>query len=302
MKLPTDITQTESIQESWNKVEPSVSRMGFDYGVYCYINADRSAIGGIVTKNAIGWGKHHTFNGYGKYDPIGRLVHKKEKFTWNFKNEENKISKKLLSERKEYGMKCGITVPIINKYGTLISWISLAVNSSDRHFNGLIYTPDFSENVYNIHIKTSAYTLSRVTGIEFNICYAMVLSQYTTRIQSISEKTGFLVCDLQRLFSRLYLSYNKYDLSYLDAQQAAGLNVKGLHDCLKADDVLKYKFSKRQRECIELLKKGLTAKQAARILGISPRTYEWYISDLKQRLNCSNQRELIFNLSQVIID
>jgi len=297
MKAPTDITQTDSIRESWNKMESSVSRMGFDYGVYCYTNSDRNMVGIIATRNAVAWGRHHAANGYGQYDPIAQVMQKKELFIWDFKGEKNKITRKLLNERKDYGMKFGVTVPVLNKHGVLTSWISLSINNSENKLNTLMKAPGFIEHVYDMHIKTAAHTLSKVNGIEFNLCHAVVLSQYINKVEGIAEKTGFLVCDLQKLFSRLYLSYNNFDFSYLDAQQAAGLNVKGLNDYLKANGVLKCKFSKRERDCVELIKKGLTAKQAARVLGISHRTYEWYTNEIRQKLNCTNQRELVFKLS-----
>jgi len=53
------------------------------------------------------------------------------------------------------------------------------------------------------------------------------------------------------------------------------------------------KISARERECLNLLIRGMTAKEIARSLALSPRTVEFYIENLKKKFNCSNRIELI---------
>lgn len=52
-------------------------------------------------------------------------------------------------------------------------------------------------------------------------------------------------------------------------------------------------LSHRERECVRYLSHGLTAKQIARVLKLSPRTVEFYIENAKKKLVCHNRIELI---------
>lgn len=57
-------------------------------------------------------------------------------------------------------------------------------------------------------------------------------------------------------------------------------------------------LSKRQIECIYYLIKGKTMKQIAKILSLSPRTIEFYISGVRKKLNCNSRAELIEQMLQ----
>ena len=53
-------------------------------------------------------------------------------------------------------------------------------------------------------------------------------------------------------------------------------------------------LSKRETECMRYLCKGLTTKQIARQLKISPKTVETYIERAKIKYNCRNKAELMW--------
>lgn len=53
------------------------------------------------------------------------------------------------------------------------------------------------------------------------------------------------------------------------------------------------KVTKREKECLDYLMKGLTAKHIARKLNLSPRTIEFYIENMKKKFDCSNRTQLI---------
>ena len=53
------------------------------------------------------------------------------------------------------------------------------------------------------------------------------------------------------------------------------------------------KISIRQSECLFLLLRGKSAQAIADILGLSLRTVEGYINEMKIKLNCANKSELI---------
>lgn len=52
-------------------------------------------------------------------------------------------------------------------------------------------------------------------------------------------------------------------------------------------------LSKRQSECLHYLIHGMTIKQIAKILGLSPRTVESYLENLKVKFNCHTKFDLI---------
>jgi DNA-binding CsgD family transcriptional regulator len=53
------------------------------------------------------------------------------------------------------------------------------------------------------------------------------------------------------------------------------------------------KLTKRERECIELLANGHTAKQIAAQLDLSPRTIEHYLENAMNKVNVSTRTELV---------
>lgn len=52
-------------------------------------------------------------------------------------------------------------------------------------------------------------------------------------------------------------------------------------------------LTKRESECLYLLAKGLKTKEIARQIKLSPRTVEFYIDNMKKKLNCANRIELM---------
>ena len=60
-----------------------------------------------------------------------------------------------------------------------------------------------------------------------------------------------------------------------------------------SDDVSSLNLTNRKVECLYYLVKGMTQKQIASHLHLSPKTIEHYIEQLKQQLNCDSRYELI---------
>lgn len=59
------------------------------------------------------------------------------------------------------------------------------------------------------------------------------------------------------------------------------------------NDKLNINISKRERQCLYHLVRGMTAKEIARILNLSPRTIEFYIENMKKKFSCVNRIDLI---------
>ena len=53
------------------------------------------------------------------------------------------------------------------------------------------------------------------------------------------------------------------------------------------------KLSKRQNECLYFLATGMTIKEIARTMALSPRTIEHYLEAIKIKLNCKSRSELV---------
>ena len=52
-------------------------------------------------------------------------------------------------------------------------------------------------------------------------------------------------------------------------------------------------FTRREAECMLLLIHGKTIKEAAKIIGLSYRTVEFYLKNMKIKLNCNSRSQLI---------
>ena len=52
-------------------------------------------------------------------------------------------------------------------------------------------------------------------------------------------------------------------------------------------------FSKREAECMVYLLKGKSIKAVAKRLNLSPRTVEYYIENMKKKLDCKTKFDLI---------
>jgi len=57
-------------------------------------------------------------------------------------------------------------------------------------------------------------------------------------------------------------------------------------------------LSQRERECVNYMAKGYTAKKIAKELNISNRTVEAYLDNVKRKLRCQNRAELIYKIFQ----
>lgn len=61
----------------------------------------------------------------------------------------------------------------------------------------------------------------------------------------------------------------------------------------KKTKYLDIKLSKRQSECLYYLLRGKSAVAIAKILKLSPKTVEYYIDEIKNKMRCRNKAELI---------
>lgn len=60
------------------------------------------------------------------------------------------------------------------------------------------------------------------------------------------------------------------------------------------------RLSQRQIQCAEYLLNGRTAKETGELLGLSVRTVEYYLGNIKSKLECKNKTELIVKLIRLL--
>ncbi len=60
-------------------------------------------------------------------------------------------------------------------------------------------------------------------------------------------------------------------------------------------------FSKREAECVEHIVQNKTFKEAALKMNLSPRTVEFYVNNVKRKVNCTSSHELVSLLNQYSI-
>lgn len=58
-------------------------------------------------------------------------------------------------------------------------------------------------------------------------------------------------------------------------------------------DDIRYHISVREKQCIDLLLAGYSMKVSANILNISYRTIEYYLSNVRLKLNCPNKCSIV---------
>ena len=73
------------------------------------------------------------------------------------------------------------------------------------------------------------------------------------------------------------------------------------HICHKENFKLSNKcVSKREKECLYYLIRGMTAKEIGRALNLSPRTIEFYIENMKKKFSCHNRIDLIAKAYDIV--
>ncbi|MCK4869508.1 MAG: helix-turn-helix transcriptional regulator [Gammaproteobacteria bacterium] len=53
------------------------------------------------------------------------------------------------------------------------------------------------------------------------------------------------------------------------------------------------KFSRREAECMVMFLQGMTMRDTAQALDLSPRTVEFYVKNMRQKVGCRTKSELI---------
>lgn len=118
---------------------------------------------------------------------------------------------------------------------------------------------------------------------------AGIINIYLTKLDFLKkfthyfrEKAATLINSAEK--SKITLPFHEGKLNFIE---------KNVNDDFKL-------LSNRQIECCTLLLSGKTSKEIAKLLGLSTRTVEHYLSNIKIKLQCSNKAELIAKLIRLL--
>ncbi len=56
---------------------------------------------------------------------------------------------------------------------------------------------------------------------------------------------------------------------------------------------LKARFTHRESQCMALISRGCSNRQAAQVMALSPRTVEFYVKNMRSKFECSSKAQLI---------
>lgn len=101
----------------------------------------------------------------------------------------------------------------------------------------------------------------------------------------VNDIEHFANYDLSKNSSSLEFAENGSNRSVIIKKQINSSDLLGAHKILG--------LSKRESECAYYLTRGMTMKLIAKTMGLSPRTIEFYIENIKDKLNCNSRSELI---------
>lgn len=124
--------------------------------------------------------------------------------------------------------------------------------------------------------------------------------RYLSNLFSIEKFLNLFLLKAGKLISGAYK--NRVVIPEPDDINLYTGNVGAVYDQFHIDNnLLVYNsnipFSQRESECIYLMLLGKTTKETARKLGISPRTVETHINNIKAKLNCISRSQILSLIS-----
>jgi DNA-binding CsgD family transcriptional regulator len=123
------------------------------------------------------------------------------------------------------------------------------------------------------------------TFVEHHICFKeRVMRSFLSHKTPLRSRQGKII----GLFGLSFM---------LDENQSPNLATQNIQT--KPSTELTFGLSQRQIDCLYYLVKGMTLKQIAKSLNLSPRTVEHYLDSVKLKLNCTSRAELIGKAFQI---
>jgi DNA-binding CsgD family transcriptional regulator len=138
-----------------------------------------------------------------------------------------------------------------------------------------------------------AAPLSQKNIFEFYFNHIDLLKKF---IQYFNQKANKLILksEQQKIFLPGQLNHDSNQEIQFSTENSI---LKALENQLLAETQAiqgaRFELSPREQQCLVMLAKGYSAKMIAREINISHRTIEYYIANLKKKMNCCSKNELI---------
>lgn len=119
--------------------------------------------------------------------------------------------------------------------------------------------------------------------------FTLYFKEKLSKVIKVADNNRIVVPGSMRDKNHLYSS----SLSHFDSLKGSFLTDIGFMDQEMTVDRCRLELRKREIDVLNYISKGKTAKEAANILGLAPRTVERYMANAKERLNCYSKSQLI---------
>ncbi len=187
----------------------------------------------------------------------------------------------------------------IHFYQQMINLIPNEMHVKNNQGVYLIVNQFYTKKLVVLGILPDA-NASIVGKTDFDLFHRKTAEQfYENDQQVIKNKTELLLTEENKLSAKhtqRFITRKKplYDLQ----DKVTGIVGSSLEISLLRIQQQAIELSKREVDCVAGIYRGFSAKKIAQLYGLSPRTVESYIDNIKTKLGCSSQSEII----QVILD
>lgn len=233
------------------------------FGVYTVVHVRLNVKGErcILTNNPA-WEKHFLENSYYLYPILGKFDYPSEIHTDKIFLLSDSLPKIPAIDTGMHKFDIGPTLVYIEKFDSYVEYVFFSARASDTSIN-------------NIYLNNKEL---------FSHFIGFFRSSLAKELQESSEnKLHLPLADKNHIYS----SFDIYDTQV--REKVAIFKREIILKDVPTADSKEIAFSNREHQCILHMENGLTAKEIAKTLSISPRTVEHYIDNIKDKLGVKNK-------------
>lgn len=195
-----------SSYDYWNQAEYKIKRDYFSHIVYCQILHDDS-FNAIASHNTNTWVTHHLDSGYPQHDSaVHHGRYGSGKMIWSQINKINEVSTKIMLERKDFGMKNGMTVAVRDRLNQNRAWFTLGGDLTDSEILEIYFDKNIDQYFLDIHIMFIKNMLLKTTNYDDVICSLIAMSDYEHDLEKIAEHVGMSLNQVEKIYAELFRS------------------------------------------------------------------------------------------------
>lgn len=155
------------------------------------------------------------------------------------------------------------------------------------------------------HLPYSPPEIYEWSRQKFNISHGLSIIQQQG---DFCDSFVFATKNGTHLVNNFYLNYRNNFIDFMDSfydKMAEDLIELENHTFSLPEDTVYVspnheKLTPRQRDCLNLLGRGFSAKEIAKMLNLSPRTVETHLDHLREKFNAKNRAQLLGHLKQIL--